>query len=101
MRASKSKRNVRTETSRQPSVVLWAVGVLAVAAAYVQWSSRRAERETPPNGKFLSVQGTRLHYLDPGGMGPVVLLLHGNGSMARELEASGIITELASDYRVI
>jgi pimeloyl-ACP methyl ester carboxylesterase len=31
----------------------------------------------------------------------VVLLLHGNGSMARELEISGIIGELASHYRVI
>jgi pimeloyl-ACP methyl ester carboxylesterase len=101
MRESKSRRNVRAETLRASSVVLWAVGALAVAAAYVQWNSRRAERENPPNGKFLSVQGTRLHYLDTGGAGPAVLLLHGNGSMARELEATGIIRELARDYRVI
>jgi hypothetical protein len=46
------------------------------------------------------VNGTRLHYLDSG-KGPVVLLLHGNGSMARELEISGIFGELAGNYRVL
>lgn len=71
------------------------------AAAYVQWSSRRAERENPPTGKFLTVNGTRLHYLDTGGERPVILLFHGNGSMGRELEISGIIAELAREYRVI
>ena len=101
MSGSKSKSNVLAESIRSPSVALWAVGALAAAAVYVQWSSRRAERENPPNGKFVTAQGTRLHYLDTGGSGPAVLLLHGNGSMARELEASGIIRDLASDYRVI
>jgi pimeloyl-ACP methyl ester carboxylesterase len=90
-----------SKARRGSSVALITLGALAAAAAYVQWSSRRAERENPPTGKFLTVGGTRLHYLDTGGTGPAILLLHGNGSMARELEISGIIGALDKEYRVI
>jgi pimeloyl-ACP methyl ester carboxylesterase len=86
--------------ARRASIFLPLGAALVAAAAYVQWSSRRAERKDPPTGKFLTVNGTRLHYLDSG-KGPVVLLLHGTGSMARELEISGVIRDLASHHRVI
>ena len=75
--------------------------VMAASAVYVQWTSRQAERKNPPSGRFLTADGTRLHYLDTGGSGPAVLMLHGNGTMARELEISGIMGALASDYRVL
>ena len=87
---------------RASSQLLWLTGAaLAASAVYVQWSKRRAERSSPPTGKFITVDGVRLHYLDTGGQGPAVVFLHGNGSMAKELKMSGIIDALAHKYRVL
>ena len=82
-------------------LLMLAGAVMAASAVYVQWSSRRAERKNPPSGRFLTADGMRLHYLDTGGAGPAVLLLHGNGSMAGEMEISGIMGALGSEYRVL
>jgi pimeloyl-ACP methyl ester carboxylesterase len=84
-----------------PMSLLAAGAALAASAVYVQWSSRRAERQNPPSGKFVLIGGTRLHYTDTGGPGPGVVLLHGNGSMTKEMEISGIVDELANNYRVL
>jgi pimeloyl-ACP methyl ester carboxylesterase len=78
-----------------------AAAILAASAIYVQWSASRSLRRNSPSGRFLTVEGVRLHYIDTGGKGPPILLLHGNGSMVRELEISGIIEQLSQQYRVI
>jgi pimeloyl-ACP methyl ester carboxylesterase len=87
--------------NKKRKLLLWAGAALAASTVYVQWSSRQAERKNPPSGRFLTADGTRLHYLDTGGPGPAVLWLHGNGTMARDLEISGIMGALASEYRVL
>jgi pimeloyl-ACP methyl ester carboxylesterase len=46
------------------------------------------------------VDGTRLHYLERGRGAPLILL-HGNGSMIEDFEASGLIDMAAKKYRVI
>lgn len=51
-------------------------------------------------GKFVDVDGVRLHYLERG-QGQPVAMLHGNGSMAKEIELSGLIDLAAESYRVI
>ncbi len=82
------------------SLLLGAGAVLAAMAVYVQYKSRKAERDNPPAGKFIDVDGVRLHYLERG-QGQPVVILHGNGSMATEIDISGVL-DLASDqYRVI
>ena len=73
---------------------------LAGAAAYVQNRSRKAQRESPPSGRFLTVDGVRLHYLDEGD-GPPLVMLHGLGSRTKELELSGLVGEASRRYRVI
>lgn len=84
------------------SLSLLAAGAtLAASAVYVQWRSRQAERRNPPSGRFVIIDGLRLHYTDTGGPGPRVVLLHGNGSMTKEMEISGIADELAKNYRVL
>jgi pimeloyl-ACP methyl ester carboxylesterase len=90
----------RTRGPRSMAVLVAGTS-LAAAALYIQWSARRAERSNPPTGKFLTVNGVRLHYIDTGGSGPAVVLLHGNGSMAKEWEISGIVGELAGRFRVL
>jgi pimeloyl-ACP methyl ester carboxylesterase len=69
---------------------------MAVANRYL---ARRAERESPPKGKFIEVNGVRLHYLEQGDGEPLVLL-HGNGSMIQDFASSGLIAASSKSYRV-
>jgi len=55
--------------------------------------AREAEQRWPAKGHFINVAGVRLHYLDRGSGAPVVLL-HGNGAMAADFEASGLVDRL-------
>jgi pimeloyl-ACP methyl ester carboxylesterase len=83
----------------------WAAGgvvaaALVGAAIFNRASARRAEAKTPPDGNFIEVENVRLHYVDRGD-GPVVVLLHGNGVLIQDYEASGILDLAAKDFRVI
>lgn len=79
-----------------------AVGALTLAAtaAFVRQRSRRAEERNPPRGRFLEVDGVRLHYVDTGRGEPVVLL-HGNGVDLGDFALSGLLDETARRYRVV
>lgn len=80
---------------------LLATGVaLAGAAWVVQRYARQAERDNPPVGNFIDVDGVRLHYVEHG-QGQPLVLLHGDGSMIQDFEISGLIDAAARDYRVI
>ena len=80
---------------------LAAVGtLLAVSAVANQHLAKRAELANPPAGRFVDVDGVRLHYIDRGEGAPLVLL-HGNGSMIQDFESSGLIELAAQHYRVI
>ena len=59
-----------------------------------------AERKHPPHGRFIEVDGVRLHYLDRGS-GPTIVLLHGNGVSSEDFALSGTIDRLAVSHRVI
>lgn len=54
----------------------------------------------PSDFHFITVDGTRLRYLDTGSGQPVVLL-HGNGSMIEDFLSSGIIERAAAGRRFI
>ncbi len=81
-------------------IVLGTTAALLAMAAIVRLKSREAEVQNPPTGKFITVAGTRLHYVERGS-GEPLLLLHGNGAMAKEMELSGLIDYLAQRYRVL
>ena len=74
--------------------------VLAAVALTNHALARRAEHRYPPGGKFITVDRVRLHYIERGA-GPVIVLLHGNGTMARYFVLSGVLDLLAKDHRVI
>ncbi|HZG08781.1 MAG TPA: alpha/beta hydrolase [Allosphingosinicella sp.] len=76
------------------------VAVAAGAAAFNTVQARRAEDSNPPLGKFIEVNGVRLHYLEKG-EGPLVVLLHGNATMLQDWLASGVFDALARTNRVI
>jgi pimeloyl-ACP methyl ester carboxylesterase len=77
-----------------------AVGALAGTALINRSRTKRAERDNPPLGKFLTVDGVRLHYLERGQGDPIVLL-HGNGTMIEDWIVSGLLDELAKSRRVV
>ena len=72
---------------------------LAASALIVNRRVARAERAHLPKGKFITVDGVRLHYIDKGS-GPTVVFFHGNGAMMDDLMISGII-DAAANYRTI
>jgi pimeloyl-ACP methyl ester carboxylesterase len=75
--------------------------VAAVASALLnRWLAQKAERRNPPIGRFITVDGVRLHYVE-GGTGTPLVLLHGNGSMIEDFQSSGLIDLAAKDYHVI
>jgi pimeloyl-ACP methyl ester carboxylesterase len=76
------------------------VGALAATAIMNRVRARKAERENPPMGAFIEVDGVRLHYVERG-QGQPLALLHGNGSMIQDFDSSGLIDMAAEKYRVI
>lgn len=75
------------------------LGLAALAIANRR-QAQMAERAAPPQGGFLLVDEVKLHYVDQG-HGPVVVLIHGNGSMIDDFTSSGLVDLLARDHRVI
>ncbi|HEV2612382.1 MAG TPA: alpha/beta hydrolase [Noviherbaspirillum sp.] len=80
--------------------VLGAGIALATAALYVAYRNREAERNYPPEGKFIDVDGVSLHYFEKGEGDPLVLL-HGNTTMGMDFTLSGLVDMAAQHYRVI
>lgn len=73
---------------------------LAASFFYVRYKTQQAEEEHPPRGKFIEVDGVRLHYIERG-RGPVLVLLHGNSMTADDYEKCGLLDRAAERYRVI
>lgn len=74
--------------------------MLGAAALYNVKQAHDAEQDHPPIGRFLTVDGLRLHYIERGRGEPVVLI-HGNGTMIQDFTSSGLVERLAQRYRVI
>jgi pimeloyl-ACP methyl ester carboxylesterase len=76
------------------------VGLLGAMALFTRHQSNKAEAQNPPQGRFLNVDGIRLHYLDRGEGDPIVFI-HGNGSSVADLELSSITALPRERHRVI
>jgi alpha/beta hydrolase fold len=77
------------------------VAMAAVASTLLnRWLAKTAEHRNPPIGRFITVEGVRLHYVERGTGTPLVLL-HGNGSMIEDFQSSGVIDLAAKKYRLI
>jgi pimeloyl-ACP methyl ester carboxylesterase len=77
------------------------VAALTGAALFNSAKAWRAETETPPAGKFIEVDGVRLHYVDQGAGSSTVVLLHGNGVMLQDYMASGVLDLTSQEHRVL
>jgi pimeloyl-ACP methyl ester carboxylesterase len=77
-----------------------AVAALVVSALLNRSLAAKAERDNPARGRFIEIDGVRLHYVERG-QGVPLVLLHGNGSMIQDFATSGLIDMAAAKYRVI
>lgn len=92
--------NFKPPHSRALAWTLGASALLAASYLVVRGKTRQVERDYPPRGDFITVDGVRLHYLSQG-QGPAVVLLHGNGVPAEDFRNCGLFDQLARDHRVI
>ena len=99
MRATLAWDFLSRRTMHATQTRLGAVAALA-SAAFVHQRAWLAERANPPLGRFMDVEGARVHYLERGEGTPLVML-HGNGSMIQELRLSGLYELASTRYRVI
>ena len=101
MKANMNLSNLKNlATSRTGKVSFVAAASAAATALWVQAQARRAEREHPPVGQFIDVDGMHLHYVERGKGSPVVLL-HGNNVSHADFSASGLTDQLSKNHRVI
>jgi pimeloyl-ACP methyl ester carboxylesterase len=82
------------------SVLVALVGVvLAGLVLFTAWTARQVEKRLPPCGKFIDVEGVRIHYLDEG-TGPPLLLIHGLAGQMHNFTHS-LLGKLKDDFRVV
>lgn len=62
-------------------------------------AARAAEKAVPAEGRFLHLDGERIHYTDEGS-GPPLVLIHGLGGQMRNF-SHGMTERLTDDFRVI
>ena len=76
-------------------IVLTLLGLVLFTA----WTAHQVESKMPPRGKFIDIDGVRLHYVDKGS-GPAMLLIHGLAGQVLNFTHS-LVERLARDFRVI
>ena len=82
------------------AILASAAATIAAMTVYNVYRTRKAEREYPPSGQFVTVNGVRLHYIERG-EGPPVVLLHGNVVTAEDFIGSEVLDLIAKRHRVI
>jgi pimeloyl-ACP methyl ester carboxylesterase len=82
--------------------LLVATAALAATLAIAnRQMAKAAEKKHPPQGRFLTVDGVRLHFVDSGGDGSPVVLLHGNGTTIADMAIAGLVKRASRQYRTI
>jgi pimeloyl-ACP methyl ester carboxylesterase len=100
-RGAPSRRRQHSAPSSRPlAIAAAAIGALALSALFNRERAKQAERDNPPAGRFVEINGVRLHYVERG-QGEPLVLLHGNGSMIQDFASSGLLGMAAKKYRVI
>jgi len=81
--------------SRIGAILAGSAAALSTMAMWNTHRARKVERENPPVGRFVTVDG-RLHYIEKGEGSPPVVLIHGNVVTADDFDLSGLL-DLAAE----
>ena len=75
-----------------------AAALVLTTACTASYREDLAEQRFPPEGEFLTVNGTQVHYVTKG-TGPDIVLIHGASGNLRDFTFS-LVDKLANRYRV-
>jgi pimeloyl-ACP methyl ester carboxylesterase len=85
------------------TAILWLVALVLLLglglAGFTALVARRVEASFPPQGRFVEVDGNRIHYIDEGA-GPPIVMIHGLGGQIRHFTYA-LASRLTDRYRVI
>ena len=89
---------------RRPALsLLGGVGALGVVggglALFSAAMARQVEAAVPPQGRFLEVDGNRIHYVDVGS-GPTIVMVHGLGGQMSNFTYA-LVDRLKDRFRVV
>jgi pimeloyl-ACP methyl ester carboxylesterase len=86
------------------TVLLIVILIVALIVAGLVWfaanTARRVEAAVPPRGQFMEIDGQRIHYVDKGGAGPAIVMIHGLGGTMWNFSYA-LAGQLAGEFRVI
>jgi pimeloyl-ACP methyl ester carboxylesterase len=82
------------------AVVAVVAGPALALALFTAWTARRVEAALPPAGRFVDVDGARIHYVERGAGPQTLLLIHGLGGHARNFTFA-LVDRLADEFRVV
>jgi pimeloyl-ACP methyl ester carboxylesterase len=93
--------------ARLLTIVSWVVAALIAGVAlhygYYVFATRKiaaeAERQVPPYGTFIDVDGNRIHYVEQG-IGPPILFIHGLGAQFHQFRHP-LFGKLDSEFRLV
>jgi pimeloyl-ACP methyl ester carboxylesterase len=88
-------------------MIAWIVGIVVALVGlmvtglvlYTVSTARQVENRLPPRGRFIDIDGARIHYLDEG-TGPTLLLVHGLAGQMLNFTHS-LLGKLTLHFRVI
>ena len=85
-------------------ILLTLVLIIALIVAGLAWfaanTTRKVEAAVPACGQFVEIDGQRLHYIDTGGTGPVIVMIHGLGGTLWHYRYA-LVAKLSGEFRII
>ncbi len=81
------------------TLLILALLILTGLWLFTTFIAKKVEAGLPPEGRFVTVMGNRLHLLEAG-RGPTLLLIHGLGGVAQNY-GYRVLGELARDFHVV
>jgi len=82
------------------TLVLIVVLVVAGLVLFTAYTARKVEAAVPPCGRFIEIDGQRLHYVDTGGTRPAIVMIHGLGGTLWNYTYA-LVDKLSGEFRVI
>src|SRR5262245_21622381 len=86
------------------TIIVSLVLPLAVLIGGLVWftarTARKVEAALPPRGRFIAIGGERMHYVDTGGAGPAIVMIHGLAGNLLHFDYA-LAGRLAGEFRLI